>query len=933
MRNKAGSLITRMSSFVLTCCLASGMARAEINYLDMKGVHDLIKPEYQEELSPIWGLTMLKTRVLENRRFFGKYGPKNPAYPCMEHASQINRLLVANNDCPQDSTSELIQRLFPSQDGQNFVPNQIPNVDLVSELTPEVLGKILWRISQSQGKDLSQQENVHSLTNDLTEILFKEMNPQVYLNSKSKGDRDFLKKMEAKFAACQEEDPKKQELEQNIASFKEVLEKLRPSEADPTSTSYSGRSTPPRANAEGEGGSPRKPSSPQGKGKFEDFKALATLIVNALKEQGLKGQGMDRDYPPHTVEHSLLAFFWKKGEKKEDFLRLLSGMDKKVIRSPLVFTEGSSERTAFLDPKNRYKKSDYDHEAVLQTDPKALAELLVKNPETMAFYRMREILSRPLPPLLSYAQAKHSSLADKDVKTYPDCGETSLRNFFNIVLYDQKNGVFDPTHLRSLPSSHPELKIHPNLIQFYKDHPDPVGAVNQESRDQWSEQVVSMHGGVNYLKGKKDAPSCEINAGMDNMMNVIDRLLFHNSGPQLGSIAGRSEKLDLLCKLLSRKGFDLEWKYKGDPKALPDKDVTLHFSINGMPSFSWTFNSGHFNVQDLTPATGSWKEQVGQEVSKLVVQEGSAHSKSAEHWFSTSKELETRMKDPGLKKSFLESYAFSLPLSSNEEKINIFKSIVSGPRAQDLKRLALRIQQKLPLDDLNAQREIHAALADADYPFGDPTHLVGKPHQKFPYRRVSQEFIRDKFGEEAARRMGISWVREMPGYKMALGEPLVDDDGTERKLGFEAAKKACLDLNLPPKKRVQVESVFLEREEKLDQLRKKHEAKLKSGARDQLTAEEQDEFDRILSSHKIDGCYLPSREEWKVMEADFGKQEEKYIPQVLPKLSQRWFWSSSGYPSNPGSAFGFGGNNGSVYNYSRNSDYSVRCACAGAAAW
>src|SRR3954454_16142642 len=115
---KAGVISLSLLTFFL-----SFTAFAEMDYRDLKGVHDQMSPEF-EYLSPIYGFTLLGTKTLENMRFYGNYGPKQEGFGCLENASRIHALLAQNNDCPHDKTAELIQRLFPSQDGVNFVANQ-----------------------------------------------------------------------------------------------------------------------------------------------------------------------------------------------------------------------------------------------------------------------------------------------------------------------------------------------------------------------------------------------------------------------------------------------------------------------------------------------------------------------------------------------------------------------------------------------------------------------------------------------------------------------------------------------------------------------------------------------------------------------------------------------------------------------------------------
>lgn len=59
-------------------------------------------------------------------------------FGCMDHAPLISAQLKKRKDCPKDATSAWIQRLFPSQDGVNFVANQIHS-DPISRLDPKTM--------------------------------------------------------------------------------------------------------------------------------------------------------------------------------------------------------------------------------------------------------------------------------------------------------------------------------------------------------------------------------------------------------------------------------------------------------------------------------------------------------------------------------------------------------------------------------------------------------------------------------------------------------------------------------------------------------------------------------------------------------------------------------------------------------------------------
>ncbi len=269
---------------------------------------------------------------------------------------------------------------------------------------------------------------------------------------------------------------------------------------------------------------------------------------------------------------------------------------------------------------------------------------------------------------------------------------------------------------------------------------------------------------------------------------------------------------------------------------------------------------------------------------------------------------------------------YSLPLASTDTKLFVFESVLKDSIVQELKPFAQKIQSKVPQDDLRTLGVIHSALADADHLYGDPVHAIGKSDAI--YIRVSKISLEEKFGEETARRMGQTWMREMHGHRVAIGEPLMDSNGEEEKLDFRHAKKACLDLN-PPETREEVTKAFYAREAALYEIREKNRSQLSQRDGSELLSKETEiELAKVHKEHPLSGCYLMSREEWMILEEDFGRRKSKFIPQILPKLRNRWFWSSSLRPGSPSYAFHFHGRFGFVKFASWIMVGSVRCGCA-----
>lgn len=96
--------------FIYYLTLAS-CAFAKIPSNDIWGLLEATKPEYRQ-YSPFWGSAALDGGMLKALRFYGSY--------TLSTDSQERQIDVAAQD---DLIAQLIQNLFPSQDGVSFLPN------------------------------------------------------------------------------------------------------------------------------------------------------------------------------------------------------------------------------------------------------------------------------------------------------------------------------------------------------------------------------------------------------------------------------------------------------------------------------------------------------------------------------------------------------------------------------------------------------------------------------------------------------------------------------------------------------------------------------------------------------------------------------------------------------------------------------------------
>ena len=868
---------------------------------------------------------MALQNTLENLRFFGNYGPEKREFPCFNGTSKIHEALIKKNDCPQDFTTMWLQRLFPSQSG-SFVANQIDSDPIAKQLTPEVIGRVLGRIAADRGR-LPRENQEADLEEDLWHILYQGMNPVSYaqwsstLKAEENKLNGTLKRLQPHKEGCSVQQsqvsPELIQLQQNLNDVVANLGRIK---------LYSTLGSTQEKN----------------KGKLADFKLLAHTLVGALKESRTKNPGNPSVYPEYLPEQMLLAFLIKRSESKDDLVRFMKGIKEgeSLARHPLHESAGAGgpapllKDPAFLTDEEKKRQfllkkwslEDY-HPGEIEKNPEEAAGIFLHHPEKLLFYMMRERHSeKPIPPIISMGKAKHKSIEDAAYKTYSDCGETSLRNFFNVVFYDKGSQKFNADIISELKIKNPGLEFSPGLQDFYRSHSDPVSATNQDVRDDWS-ACVSNHHGVKY-KTPYSTPQCEIKVGVDNFMKVMDGLLF-NKNPQIVTKATRSEKLDYLCEILSQSDKKLTWSLEGAKNEAEskvqlnekDSNVKIQFSINGVLAFSWEVMEGHADFQDLTNFLNSWKRKLG--VAFLKTKDPAALNLMP--WFASGSILNsiksTAEKEGSKEPSAIVSLLYSLPFKNDLSLLSVYRLALASDRIKTAPLISLvqRIRAQWPeTPRLEIMQGLQRAMADADYPFGSPpSHTLDHPESI--YTRIGFHSLAAKFGDEIAKKMGRSWMRQIYGHPLVIGDIFRNAEGPSYSFNFEQAKQACLDLN-PPAKRDQVVTQFMERNALLSAARKK--------------GQNNPDLARIHQEHAIDGCYLMSLEEWEVVMTDMGHQqnradhEQRFIPQFLPNLTAL-IWTSSEDGERARNAFSVVGSTGDTNaDFPIESSLALRCACA-----
>lgn len=523
--------------------------------------------------SPFWGMAALTSGVLANVRFFGRYtSHPTPGLPPFPRARAY--------DCPEDAISAVVQRLFPSPDETNLTHNE-------RELDP--IGEIAREQRDRRGLGL----------------------------------RKILALLDA------------------TSHYRLVLRTLAPASSSTRSSSSSSSTTTPdfRAEPTAEGQAYRdavyrildweETARKVYKGRqvrtYEHLRnEIADLARRAVEEESAD---VAHQYPPDIVETALLAYAWRTADSAEDLYRALgdSGAEMGLLRQPDPGSRPILVDAAYYQRQlpDFLARAPWIH--ALGVLPPATKGPLSPG-EIVTFLQAAARYESPIPDLLPFGSARCGG------SVYPDCGETSLRNFFLIVL--RKGDAVDPGLLAAacatLPGGMPEVPG-PNaetkagtpgspgrerlagLVRFFADHPGLAEQRSSRVRDAWSDLLVGLNlendpipityadpRGFN-LKG----------TGVTNLLNLIGHLLpdplLNTPWPTVHAdrCLEIGRRLDHLCHLFSRPEFALDWAV-GRDKAVTSEFPSVTFTINGLPQFIWSFHDRHFEMVPGRGAVSKW---------------------------------------------------------------------------------------------------------------------------------------------------------------------------------------------------------------------------------------------------------------------------------------------------------------------------------------
>jgi hypothetical protein len=735
--------------------LIATRAFAEIEYTKIKGIHELLN-EQSAHLSPIIGFTYLKQGLLENMRLFGNSGPLNPDFPCLPNAPEgIKKRLQKNNDCPADFTASLIQQLFPCADRTNFAPNSYPS-DPVSKLTPALLGKIMRILSDVAPQDLADPTKRYALTQRLSKLFMLDSN----LSSDPEDKRKLTELTNTK--------------KEKLVTIRQLERLPQPCTLSQSTKIGHLKAFVASTNKELAALEAKLESKKRNKIKPEQIKPFIDALVGAINESAAPHP----TYPTHNAQHVLLAFLWATVQKKQDFLDYFKEL------SPDSLSDQGRLVMHHSDAQTRFVTEAFP--ATDSTQDEFLSQFAHNPAIAMAYAYHDQLHLDNIPKALTYGTAHYTSKEGRTFE-FSDCGETSLRNVFNIFLYDPETQTFDSKRLENLKG------VNPQLIAFYNEFDSQAKAATSQARDSWTQIVSNLSADansealkINYQRPLKTA-ICEISAGVSNMTKVIDHLLLSsNSTTRHWTVA---DKLDYLTQAFSTDHRKFDWRLPSGRKTNinnPNQDTSqrIIFSLNEKDLFSWNFSEDHFSVESLTNYDNT---ELKQKIMKIIfpnlesteAQSDKSSSSSslssissdlqnqrtlslAAPWFITKHNLRLLSEKLG-PLDFIE-VIYSLPLKYPEIVIMaISQAMHAYPTDPAIVNLCRILIEKLP-SDYQAHERVMRDAQTAHIPFKSILPQPLKPVQ----RAVLARFAAEKGNNEEFNKMfDINMLNEVPTHSVS----------------------------------------------------------------------------------------------------------------------------------------------------------------------
>ncbi|MDP1975390.1 MAG: ankyrin repeat domain-containing protein, partial [Alphaproteobacteria bacterium] len=210
---------------------------------------------------------------------------------------------------------------------------------------------------------------------------------------------------------------------------------------------------------------------------------------------------------------------------------------------------------------------------------------------------------------------------------YPNCGETSLLNFFYYLWGDR--GIINPSYIeiteQKLSNKNDEnwLKLKAYFLEFSTIY----ASASRDAQEKWSNLISNMNKDDTdpTLKIVYRQNVCNIQGiGLINMLNVLakiipDQILSQSfTDNELESLELASTKFDRLAYLFSRADSLVTWSINGENK-VTKKVIDVVFSINEEERFTWEFKDNSFGLELVQNKQNDWRKNCDWKKGPLII--------------------------------------------------------------------------------------------------------------------------------------------------------------------------------------------------------------------------------------------------------------------------------------------------------------------------
>jgi ankyrin repeat protein len=216
---------------------------------------------------------------------------------------------------------------------------------------------------------------------------------------------------------------------------------------------------------------------------------------------------------------------------------------------------------------------------------------------------------------------------------YPNCGETTLLNFFYYTWGDR--GRINPDYIQiteqklNTQKAHPETLKNWNLLKaYFRDFPNIGVSASRAAQERWSNLLSNLNrdDADPSLKVTYRQKVCNVQGiGLINMLNVLEKIIpdyvltrAFDAGAGADNYAIPREKLTRLTFLFSRAGAELDWNVNGQKK-ITNPIVNIDFTLNKEKSFDWQFKNGSFSLHPSQNSQKDWRQNCAWEKTPLLL--------------------------------------------------------------------------------------------------------------------------------------------------------------------------------------------------------------------------------------------------------------------------------------------------------------------------